>query len=135
MKSFIAVVVILVIIVTFMLLPQNSGQSYYTAGAISTAYPLPTQSDITPTYFDYEGWVKTAYPAAPPAATYIPSPPPPFDWSPPYIEPTKFATPTKIIAIESANTVESTRSEKYQQQINPWKKLAHFSKRTLWIIR
>lgn len=76
------VVITLVIIAVFMLLPQNTGQGSYTADVLSTAYPFPTQvyPNITPTYFDYDAWVQTAYPVMQiTEITQVPTAPPAFN--------------------------------------------------------
>ena len=79
-KIFTTVAAVLVIVAVFLLRPQNTGQGSYTADVLSTAYPLPTWSYVTPTVYDYDAWVQTAYPVTQiTAVTQVPTAPPPFN--------------------------------------------------------
>ena len=126
-KIFTTVAAVLVIVAVFLLLPQNTGQSAYTADVLSTAYPLPTWSYVTPTVYDYDAWVQTAYPVTQIiAVTQVPTAPPPFNDMPqgPYdgmvIDPLPSDVSAAIIATEAPAEIAMETVAPLQRKLRAW---------------
>ncbi|MHB0964835.1 MAG: hypothetical protein ACYC36_00140 [Bellilinea sp.] len=126
-KIFTTVASVLVILAVFLLRPQNTGQSAYTADVLSTAYPFPTWSYVTPTVYDYDAWVQTAYPVIQiTAVTQVPTAPPPFNDMPqgPYdgmvIDPLPSDMSTTITATEAPAEITMETIAPLQRKLSVW---------------